>query len=148
MKSLFDEDGNAEMVQRLEALVADAKPGWGKLTCTKMLAHCRQGLRVASGELQLKRALIGRLLGGFAKKKYITGDAPFPRNSPTDPKFLVDDTDGFEEERTKLVEALKGFRDRSRLTKGAHPFFGKLDENDWDRLMAKHLDHHLRQFGV
>ena len=59
MKALFEENGNAEMVQRLEALTADLTPEWGKLTCTKMLAHCRQGFRVATGELEMKRALIG-----------------------------------------------------------------------------------------
>jgi hypothetical protein len=29
-----------------------------------------------------------------------------------------------------------------------HPFFGPLTSAEWDVLMWKHLDHHLRQFGA
>lgn len=29
-----------------------------------------------------------------------------------------------------------------------HVFFGRLTGDEWGRLMHKHLDHHLRQFGV
>ena len=29
-----------------------------------------------------------------------------------------------------------------------HAFFGKLTGEEWGRLMHKHIDHHLRQFGA
>ena len=29
-----------------------------------------------------------------------------------------------------------------------HAFFGRLNGDEWGRLMYKHIDHHLRQFGV
>ncbi len=29
-----------------------------------------------------------------------------------------------------------------------HPVFGRLSVDDWGRLSWKHLDHHLRQFGL
>jgi LPS sulfotransferase NodH len=29
-----------------------------------------------------------------------------------------------------------------------HSFFGRLTPQEWAVLMYKHLDHHLRQFGV
>jgi LPS sulfotransferase NodH len=29
-----------------------------------------------------------------------------------------------------------------------HSFFGRLTPQQWAQLMYKHLDHHLRQFGV
>jgi hypothetical protein len=29
-----------------------------------------------------------------------------------------------------------------------HPMFGKMTADQWGRSMWKHLDHHLRQFGV
>jgi hypothetical protein len=31
---------------------------------------------------------------------------------------------------------------------GPHPLFGALSRNDWARLIWKHIDHHMRQFGV
>jgi hypothetical protein len=30
----------------------------------------------------------------------------------------------------------------------AHPAFGQLSRKDWGVLVYKHIDHHLRQFGV
>jgi transposase InsO family protein len=33
-------------------------------------------------------------------------------------------------------------------TKNPHSFFGKVTPEEWAILMYKHLDHHLRQFGV
>jgi LPS sulfotransferase NodH len=33
-------------------------------------------------------------------------------------------------------------------TKNPHSFFGRLTPQEWATLMYKHLDHHLRQFGV
>jgi hypothetical protein len=29
-----------------------------------------------------------------------------------------------------------------------HPSFGRMRPRDWDVLQYRHLDHHLRQFGV
>ena len=29
-----------------------------------------------------------------------------------------------------------------------HPFFGKMSAKDWGLIAHKHMDHHLRQFGV
>ena len=29
-----------------------------------------------------------------------------------------------------------------------HPVFGAMRQRDWDRLMYRHIDHHLRQSGV
>ena len=36
----------------------------------------------------------------------------------------------------------------TRCTRHPHPFFGSLTPQAWSRGMYKHLDHHLRQFGV
>ena len=148
MISLIDSNQNAAMVSRLKALEPDARPLWGKMTAPQMLAHCRIPFACASGEQVSKRGLIGLLFGRFAKRKFIDSDAPFNRNSPTDPRFLVPSADDFEAERSRLIEAVLGFGKDGPLTAEPHPFFGKLESGDWDRLMWKHLDHHLRQFSV
>jgi hypothetical protein len=36
----------------------------------------------------------------------------------------------------------------AQCTRHPHPFFGALSPQDWSRGMYKHMDHHLRQFGV
>jgi hypothetical protein len=134
------------ITQRLAELNVDAAPKWGKMSLAQTLAHCQKPLLVAAGSLELKRGLIGLLFGRMAKKKFITSDAPFNQNSPTDPRFLNEAADKVEQERATLLGLIEGF-----VTSGppnfVHPFFGPLNETEWDRLMRKHLDHHLRQFG-
>ena len=139
---------NAALARRIESLDASTAPKWGKMTATQMLAHCQAPFRVASGQLQLKRAFIGRLFGKMAKRKYVNSNAPFGRNSPTDPRFLFLGAHDFEGEQSELVGLLKGFGETGVVTRDPHPFFGPMTGEEWDRLLWKHLDHHLRQFGV
>ena len=148
MTSLRDANQHAATIERIGALRADSRAEWGKMTVPQMLAHCQRPLEVAAGELTLKRGLIGFLLGKWAKKKFIIGDDPFQRNSPTDPKFLSPDAGDFERERDRLLELVKDYGEHGPRTTAPHPFFGPLTVEEWDRLMWKHLDHHLRQFGV
>ena len=142
----FDADA---LIQRIRRLQPDSQPLWGKMTVGQMLAHCQVPLRVASGELKLKRSLIGVLFGGLAKKKLLAG-RPFDRNLPTAPEFRVRDARSFETEKEKLVEIIEQFHARGAdgITKEPHPFFGALSVSEWQTLQWKHLDHHLRQFGV
>ena len=147
MTSLFDTAGNADFVQRIERLPADAKAEWGKMDAAQMFEHCQRAIQVALGEVQLKRAFIGRIFGGMAKRKYVTGGAPFPQGSPTDPNFIVTDARDFEHEKAELVQLVQQLSDPGALTTAPHPFFGPMTPTEWDQLMGKHLDHHLRQFG-
>jgi len=149
MKSLFDPLVNKEIVDRIDSLTPDAKAQWGKMNVAQMLTHAQRPLKVAYGELQLKRGLIGLLFGGMAKKSLLKNE-PFKRNSPTDPNFVVKDNRSFEEERKNLRALIVKFEKGGPegITKDPHPFFGKLTVEEWDILQWKHLDHHLRQFGV
>ena len=48
--------------------------------------------------------------------------------------------------KLKLLQFSKG--GDAQCTRHPHPFFGALSPQDWSRGMYKHMDHHLRQFGV
>jgi hypothetical protein len=148
--SLFAPQGLAAFTERVRALRPDAARVWGKMDVAQMCAHLRVPFAVASGERSLPRTLIGRILGGYAKRKFVLGDAPFGRGLPTDKSFVVPDARDFERERSALLGAVEAFgrAGPAGLTKAPHPFFGELTPEGWDRLMAKHLDHHLRQFGA
>jgi len=148
MISLSDARGNAAAIQRIEAIRPGTQPQWGEMTCAQMLAHCQKPFDVAAGELILKRRLIGRLLGGWAKRRFVVGEAPFGKNSPTDPAFIIRDERDFEEEKAALLGRVKRYGEHGVITRDPHPFFGPMSAEEWDRLLWKHLDHHLRQFGV
>lgn len=149
MESIFNRESNQKLIDRINTLTPLTKPLWGKMDATKMLAHCSVGIKIATGELLLKRAFIGLLFGRLAKK-ILLNDKPFGKNSPTAKEFIIPDGRNFEEEKIILLNYIKRFAEQgeSVLRKDPHPFFGKLTTPEWDGLMYKHLDHHLRQFGV
>jgi hypothetical protein len=146
--SLLDPSGNARALERIARLSADRGPAWGRLTPAGMVVHCQRPLLVAFGVMRVERSLVGRVLGGRAKRRYVTGDAAFDRNLPTERRFIESEPGPFDSERGRLAELVRRFGEPGAITVALHPFFGPLSVPEWDRLMAKHLDHHLRQFGV
>jgi hypothetical protein len=149
MKSLFDPTHNQEIVDRINRLTPASQAQWGKMNVSQMLAHCQPVLRVAYGELKLKRNLLGMLLGGMVKRMLLR-EEPFKQNSPTEKTFIITDKRDFEAEKKKLIELVQRFSKQGPdgIRKDPHPFFGKLTTHEWDILQWKHLDHHLRQFAA
>jgi hypothetical protein len=148
VKTLFHPPDTAEMVQRIRQLGPGSKPLWGKMDAAQMLAHCQAPLRVATGDLKLRRGLLGILFGKLAKKR-MAGPDPLKRGLPTAPEFRVSDARDFTAEQRKLVDLVQRFAQRGPegLPKEPHPFFGPLTSEEWQILQWKHLDHHLQQFG-
>src|SRR5688572_20879059 len=149
MPSIFHAADSAEIVRRIQSLRSDSKPQWGKMQVGQMLAHCHEAMRVATGDLRLKRSLFGLLFGGLAKKSLHRSE-PTRRGLPTAPEFRITDARDLATEQRRLVELVQRFTrgGPDGLTKEQHPFFGPLTIEEWDLLQWKHLDHHLRQFGA
>ena len=150
MKQLFDASVQDEVRARLATLRADHERQWGTMTPAQALAHCAAGLRMTLGEIRPPRVFIGRVLGWVIKPLALGNDAPMRRNSPTVPTIAVKDARDFVVERQGLSAALDRLGDAgpAGCTTFPHPFFGRLMPQEWGILMYKHLDHHLRQFGV
>lgn len=148
-ESLFDPEGRRSMLARIDSLQPDAARRWGKMTAGQMLAHCQQPLRVATGELRLKRNLMGLLFGRMAKRMLMK-PGPMRPNLPTAPEFVVADERDFAREKAALLALVQAFGEAgpAGLTREPHPFFGRLQAEEWQTLQWKHLDHHLRQFGA
>jgi hypothetical protein len=149
MPSLFTPADREALAHRLAALEPGTTRRWGKMAPAQMLLHCAIGLETATGDRPMKQAFLGKLLTPFIRK-LVLGKKPFRRNSPTDPTFVVSDTRDFEAERARLATLIDRFvrRGPESAGKATHAFFGRLSGDEWGRLMHKHLDHHLRQFGV
>jgi hypothetical protein len=148
MKKLSNQEANQHMVARINSLSDQTPARWGKMNVTQMLQHCQVGLNVAFGDIKLKRGFFAILIGGIAKKMAL-GSVPFKKNLPTDKAFIIQLPGNFEEEKSGLIQLVREFATPDvKLTPNPHPLFGKLSKEEWDILMWKHLDHHLRQFGV
>jgi hypothetical protein len=56
---------------------------------------------------------------------------------------------GWERDRQVVFELIERFATTPPEKLGVvHPSFGRMRPRDWDVLQYRHLDHHLRQFGV
>ena len=64
--------------------------------------------------------------------------------------LIVPDARDLESERERLCGLIDRFAAAGPggCTSHPHLFFGRLTPEEWAILMYKHLDHHLRQFGV
>jgi hypothetical protein len=149
MKSIFQPEVLDEIKQRIDKLQPTAQRQWGKMEVAQMMAHCTAALEVAAGQKFPPRIFIGRFLGPFFKSVF-SNDKPLKRNTPTDNSFLVIDQRNFTKEKARLIDLVTRFSTggEANCTKHPHSFFGKLTPREWGIGMYKHLDHHLRQFGV
>ncbi len=149
MNNLFDQSDVSEILKRIEKLTPDSQKQWGKMTVAQMLAHSNVSLETAMGMNYIKRLFIGRIIGSFLKPK-VLGAKPFGKNSPTDKSYIFNGPLSFETEKKKLAASVKMFFEGgpSQCTTHLHPFFGKFTPEEWAVFQWKHLDHHLRQFGV
>jgi len=154
VKNLFDSSTYTEILERLHKLSADSKGQWGKMQVAQMLAHCKEAFKVPLTDKPLPRMFLGSLLGWMIKSK-LYNESPWKQSLPTSPNFVIKDERDFEKEKTALLELVNKFHkggsdgpDSFPVGKYPHPFFGKFTSEQWGKMMWKHLDHHLRQFGV
>jgi hypothetical protein len=150
MKNLFAATDAEDIQARIALLTPNSKPLWGRMSVAQALAHCSLGMQMATGELRPKRAFIGRILGPLIKAKVVGDDAPMRRNSPTAKELLIADEPDFATEQAHLSGLIERFHAAGLkgCTTHPHAFFGPLKPDEWAILTYKHVDHHLRQFGV
>ncbi len=153
MKNLFDPTLVEDIKQRIMRLHPESARGWGNLTVAQTLAHCTSGMLMAMGVINPKRASFPANVIGLLIKPLVFGDdKTMRRNSPSSPElFPTDPTQcDFERERVQLITTIDSFVNHGATgcSQHPHPFFGSLNPDQWAILMYKHVDHHLRQFGV
>jgi hypothetical protein len=153
MKDLFDQILVEDTKQRILQLRPESERQWGSMAVAQTLAHCTSGIEMAMGVIHAKRAPFpANLLGPLIKPLVFRDNKPMRRNSPSSPELLSAEPTQCElqRERSRLIAAIDSFASQGApcCTSYPHPFFGPLNPEQWAILMYKHVDHHLRQFGV
>jgi len=147
MKTIWDPAHCKNVLARLESLSADRKPLWGNMTYSHMIAHLADPIKAALGEKTVQPKP-----GAFSNpivRHLIIYWAPWPKGAPTAPEFLHSADENLGDGMAELRKALDRFvASGERGPYKAHPAFGRISGRAWGRLMYRHLDHHLRQFGV
>lgn len=147
VKNLFDPAVRQEIIERINKLTPGTKQLWGKMNVSQMLAHIQMPIRIAYGIHQPKGSFLLRLIGPLFKSK-LWDEKPYKQGLPTDPTFVMTGSEKeFEKEKSAVLELLNNFTNENVIGEH-HPVFGKLTKENWSKATWKHLDHHLKQFGV
>lgn len=147
---IFLNETTRALHQRIDKLTPETQPLWGKMSVDQMLAHCCTPYEHALGERNDGPSAIMKILLRLFFKKSMINEVPYKQNLPTAPSFVIADHRNFELEKTRL----KGYI--SKIESLGKDYFegkeqislGKLSADEWNNLLYKHIDHHLRQFGV
>jgi Protein of unknown function (DUF1569) len=148
-KTLWDSGAIEQLLTRFQKLTPQTSRQWGKMTASQMVKHCVEPLRGLLGETDVPSRGAPAVLRMFPMKQLIIFVFPFPKGAPTAPEFVIQNEPDLESSREELAAVLE--RARARGMAGeykAHPAFGKLNGKAVGALTYKHLDHHLRQFGM
>lgn len=149
MNSIYDKVSNDVMIARINKLTPESKALWGKMSVDQMFKHCTLANNVAFGEQELKINFFMKLLGKMFKNKVFYG-GDLKKNSPTAKEFIITENVDFETQKEKFINGFRRYAIEGKqvIKVMNHPFWGKMTYEDWDALMWKHTDHHLKQFGV
>ena len=151
-RTLADTDCRAAMLERVKALRPDSARRWGRMTAHQMVCHLADCNRVALGEVVVT-APPTRLPRAIVKWVSLYTPLPWPAGLPTNPELDQEVGGTRPSDFARDVAALEATVERlmSRAGRGdwpSHPDFGEMSEGDWLRWAYRHMDHHLRQFGV
>jgi len=74
---------------------------------------------------------------------------PVPKGLPTARELIARKPSDWSIEVADLRDQLNGLVQRgAEALAPAHPAFGRMSAKQWGVLIYRHMDHHLRQFGV
>ena len=148
MSSLFDPDARARILDRISRLTQDRRPSWGRFTASEMVCHVSSGLRQGLGELDA-----GPPSGPFTSfplNWLAIHVLPWPRGKgQSPPEFLATRPTTWTADVAGLRDLVQRFGARGpSATWPASRVFGAISGRSWGVLQHKHLNYHLRQFGV
>jgi len=147
--SLIDPRDNQQFLERIGELHTGSRALWGKMSVNQMLLHCLLPLELAAGERDM---MVNRFLAFFGpiSKRLFLKNPSFGKNLPTAPELVISFQPDFDITRQTLSAKVQHFGRQgiSAYSTKPHPIFGAMTPTEWNQLQTKHLDHHLRQFGV
>lgn len=143
---LHDADYRADIQWRLKSLRPDAERRWGRMSVAQMLWHVNEAMEGALGRITadaMKVPLPRPML------KFLVLNLPWGKGAPTLKRWIPQhDSYDFASERDRccrLVDEIAARRIDDAWPDS--PTLGRMTGKEVSRLHAKHLNHHLTQFG-
>ncbi|HEX7019389.1 MAG TPA: DUF1569 domain-containing protein [Gemmatimonadaceae bacterium] len=152
MKTLARPRDRETTLARLHALRPEARPRWGRMSAHQMVCHLADSVRMLRGDthvtptLRLRPRILVKWIALYLP-------VPWPGGLPTSPE--IDQARGgtrpttFDADLHELETLVSAIGETAtQSAKRPHPVFGALSDADWLRWAYRHMDHHLRQFGL
>jgi hypothetical protein len=151
VQTIFDSIVQSSLERRVRALRPDSPRRWGRMSPHEAICHMSDAFRMALGD----KAVTPRLAAFGPVVKFIALRLPmrWPQGISTVPE--VEQGCGgttpieFEQDRVQLVSLMMRFGAAPESLRSVpHPIFGAMSLEQWGSWGYRHMDHHLRQFGV
>ena len=148
MHTLFDVGDRERILDRIAALDATRRPLWGRFTAPEMVCHVSIPLRQGLGEFDA-----GPPAGPLRYPPLnwlVIHVLPWPKGkAKSPPEYLSAHPTSWAADVGNLRSLVERFAARGpNAAWPPHKVFGSISARSWGALQYKHIDHHLRQFGV
>lgn len=147
-RTIFNPTDREALLARLDRLTPDAKARWGRMTPQRMLCHLSDSIRVGIGEIpaEFKKGPLANPIARWLLAYVV----PFPKGrAETAPEMLTTQPSEWQADLAAARTCLRAAAERGPDGRWArHPAFGDVSGTLYGVFIHKHVDHHLRQFGV
>jgi hypothetical protein len=139
------------LLGKLNTLNTQSKPQWGQMSAQRMVEHLADALymSVGQGEYQLEvpEDRIERMQAWLETDKPMAQNVQVSFASPDTP-LRNDELETAIDEFTDAFLLFSEYYEEHPSQTHLHPFYGKLNAAQWQRLHTKHFSHHFEQFGL
>lgn len=151
MKTVLNAAHLRELETRLVGLTPATRPRWGKMTANGMVCHLTDSFHLVLGSRSTGRTntFLERTL---VRWMALSVPLPWPKGIVTVAE--VDQEQGgtppgeFAADLARLRSTMREFVARVPHEPLSHPIFGPVSAAELGRWGYRHVDHHLRQFGL
>lgn len=151
LPSIYTAETTVALAARIDSITNETPALWGKMNVGQMLSHCCVPYQQILGENTDKLGKFMKWLLKTFLKASMVNETSYKPNMPTGPTFVrVNQEFDVDVEKRKLKKYIRQIQEMGPEQLAAKPSLslGMLTPLEWNNLLYKHIDHHLRQFGV
>lgn len=135
---------------RIKKLTPNTKTYFCTMTVQELLPHLTDAIRVGTGDKPAERSWLYWIFSWPILRGFFALWAPWPYGIPAPPEFKASEKGtkpgNFEEDQDQLLTLMNKMSTLPAYGANIeHPVFGSLTVDQWKKLMARHIDHHLIQ---
>ncbi len=139
-------------LQKLDEIQENARPEWGIMTPHHMIEHLSMLFVISNGKFQapsfLPEEKQARRKHGFFERQL-----PFPKNfsplgEPKLEKLRFENINAAKQKLKAALERYQQYHQENPEVRCNHPVMGPLNHQEWNEFHARHIQHHLEQFGI